>query len=135
MARIDRPHIPPRSALGVRGLDPVRPRDRHVPQPQGVREGELPGVEALAGTGPGEPAPSITAPSADYLRPLAGMSRDRVVASLTRIEHALARLQEHEGTADATDETTLARVMISEHLRRLRIVSAGENALTLPPRE
>lgn len=128
MARIDRPRIPPRPAGGAQRIDPVRAKARDI---QRLHEtpGGAGGAEAIErGTGGAraqEPH-SIAAPDTDYLAPLMGMSRDRIIGSLTRIEHVIARMQEREGTDGTPDEMTLARMMIAEHLRRLRIVGAGD---------
>ena len=124
MARIDQQRIPPRPAGSSRGVDPVRRRAREV-----ERLHEAPGTEdrearPVGRTGPAqalrEPL-SISAPGAEYLEPLVGMSRDRVIAGLTRLEHAMARLETGRGDGAPT-EVTLARTMLGEHLRRLRLV-------------
>ena len=119
------------------GIDPSRiPSRPNSPQPV-RRTRRAPGIEKLheapEDRAPREivptveterrtPAESVSAPSAEYQRPLVGMSRDRMIASLTRIEHTIARLQERDAELGEATEMTLARMMIGEHLRRLRIV-------------
>ena len=121
MARIEQNRIPPRPSGRARGPDPVRRKAREI-----ERLHELPGTEERDArpigrterSAPVAPAASVTAPGTEYLEPLVGMSRDRMIAGLTRLEHAMARL---EGTG-GPDEMTLARTMLAEHLRRLRLV-------------
>ena len=127
MARIDQSRIPPRPAGGTRGVDPVKRRARQIESLHGTdgREVRVPDG-APAARKPA--APSLVAPSEAYLTPLVGMSRDRIVASLSRIENTMARLQAQEGTEGVADEVTLARMMISEHLRRLRLVGEAPAA-------
>ena len=133
LARIEQQRIPPRPAGGSRGVDPVRRRAREV-----ERLHEAPGTEdrearPVGRAGPAAPArepASIAAPGTQYLQPLVGMSRDRVIAGLTRLEHAMARLESGAATAgrDApATEMTLARTMLAEHLRRLRLVDVDRS--------
>ena len=111
------------------GVDALRGRARDAQRLHGLGEqGGNVEPERLDRPRTGPEIGSISAPDADYLAPLVGMSRDRMIGSLTRIEHMISRLQEREGTQGEPNEMTLARMMISEHLRRLRIVGAGEEA-------
>ena len=124
MARIDQQRIPPRPSATPRGVDPVRRRAQEVErlhEAPGTEDREARSVERAAPARPAREPASIAAPGTEYLEPLVGMSRDRVIAGLTRLEHAMARLEETQATGGAT-EMTLARTMLAEHLRRLRLV-------------
>ena len=124
MARIDQNRIPPRPSARTDRVGRVRAKQNQV-----ERLYKTPGqeqAEEVAAEAPrARTVESVTVPGVEYLEPLVGMGRDRMVASLSRIEGAMARLQEAEGTSGAPDEITLARTMIGEHLRRLRIVERG----------
>lgn len=130
MARIDQQRIPPRPAGSPRGVDPVRRRAREV-----ERLHETPGTEEretrpVGRSGPAAPArepASIAAPGTEYLEPLVGMSRDRVIAGLTRLEHAMSRLEGGAAASGRATEMTLARTMLAEHLRRLRLVDVDRS--------
>ena len=121
MARIEQQRIPPRPAARTGKADPVRRRAREVErlhETPGVEDREARAVERTARAAPSAEAQSIEAPGVEYLAPLVGMSRDRMIAGLTRLEHAMARLDGGGGP----NEMTLARTMLAEHLRRLRLV-------------
>ena len=126
MAGIDPSRVPSRPGA-TPSIKRTRNRAREIerlhetPEDRAARE-IAPSTEAPRR----EEAASVVAPSVEYLRPLVGMSRDRVIASLSRIENTIARLQERDPEAGEATEMTLARMMIGEHLRRLRIV--GEAA-------
>ena len=123
MARIEQPRIPPRPAARTGKADPVRRRAREVERLHQTPEVEDRDARAVEGAGRAAPPPeaqSIEAPGVEYLAPLVGMSRDRMIAGLTRLEHAMARLDGAGGGAPS--EMTLARTMLAEHLRRLRLV-------------
>ena len=124
MARIDQSRIPPRPAGRPGRVDRVRAKQNQVERlyrtPAEAQVDE-PAIEAPRA----RQVQSIAAPGPEYLEPLVGMSRDRMVASLSRIEGVMARLQDAEGTTGQPDEITLARTMIAEHLRRLRLVGEG----------
>ena len=120
MARIDQPRIPPRPAGRPARVDRVRQKARQI---EGLHKapGEAkPEFEPSARTQPAREVQSIDAPGVEYLEPLVGMSRDRMVASLSRIENVLSRLSSR--TDGGPDEMSIARMMINEHLRRLRLV-------------
>ena len=120
MARIDQPRIPPRPAARPGQVERVRPKARQIEALHKAPGEASPEFEPSARPAPLRESPSIDAPGVEYLEPLVGMSRDRMVASLSRIESTLARI---EGDGDgAPSEMTLARMMIAEHLRRLRLV-------------
>lgn len=128
MARIEQ-RIPPRPAGGARTVDPARRRAREVERLHETPEGEDRAARRVGGSGPAAPlreAASIAAPGTEYLEPLVGMSRDRVIAGLTRLEHAMARLEDGSAGGRAS-EMTLARTMLAEHLRRLRIVDVDRS--------
>ena len=126
MARIDRQTIPNRPGA-TRPVDPARSRARDTQRLHGLLDGDgAPEIERARTSQAPRDAASVLAPEADHLSALVGMSRDRMIGSLTRIEHMIARIQEREGTGGTPNEMTLARMMINEHLRRLRIVEAGE---------
>ena len=130
MAGIDPSRIPSRpgsapSVKRVRNRAQEIERLHETPEDRAARE-----IAPTAEAPRREEAASVTAPGVEYLRPLVGMSRDRVIASLSRIENTIARLQERDPNGEESTEMTLARMMIGEHLRRLRIV--GEQADTPP---
>ena len=126
MAGIDPSRIPSRPG-GTPSIQRTRNRAREIERLHETPEDRAPReIVPSTETPRREEATSVVAPSVDYLRPLVGMSRDRVIASLSRIEHTIARLQERDAQAGEAAEMTLARMMIGEHLRRLRIV--GEAA-------
>ena len=121
MARIDQNRIPPRPSGRTGKADPVRRRTREIErlhEAPGTEERDARAVERTGGSAPAMEVESIAAPGVEYLAPLVGMSRDRMIAGLTRLEHAMARLER----GGAPDEMTLARTMLAEHLRRLRMV-------------
>ena len=126
MARIDQPRIPPRPAGRPGQVDRVRARQNQIEQLYRA-PGEPQTEEAPVEAPRAREAQSVEAPGVEYLEPLVGMGRDRMVASLSRIENVMARLQQAGGTDGAPDEITLARTMINEHLRRLRIVERGSD--------
>ena len=127
MARIEQQRIPPRPAGSPRGVDPVRRRAREVErlhETPGTGEREARPIDRTERAARVREPASIDAPGAEYLEPLVGMSRDRVIAGLTRLEHAMTRL---EGGGGAPTEMTLARTMLAEHLRRLRLVDVDRS--------
>ena len=127
MARIEQNRIPPRPSARTDRVDRVRNKAREIEalhKAPGEAQPEEPAVEAPRA----REVQSIAAPGPEYLEPLVGMSRDRMVGSLSRIENVLARMQERGGTDGAADEVTLARMMINEHLRRLRLVEDERSA-------
>lgn len=123
MARIEQQRIPTRPAARTGKADPIRRKAREIErlhETPDVEDRDARAVERGASAGPVRAVESIEAPGVEYLAPLVGMSRDRMIAGLTRLEHAMARLEGSGG--GGPNEMTLARTMLAEHLRRLRII-------------
>lgn len=73
--------------------------------------------------------PRISATLADDLQPFSGMSRDRLIAGLARLEMALEDDLADETDPDRIAELDLGRRILAEQIRRLRLVQTSADAL------
>ncbi|MEZ5840548.1 MAG: hypothetical protein R3D02_08985 [Hyphomicrobiales bacterium] len=76
-----------------------------------------------------EAMPRIGATLVDDLRPFSGMSRDRLISGLSRLEIAVEDELDGETDPDRIAELELGRQILGEQIRRLRLVQTAADAL------